>query len=94
MPLFPPVPKFAGAKHGAPAEPRKSRVDSSTRAVRVAGAFGRIRDAQPNQIYIGEYRLRQFGLGKIWLDHKDGEGMETSEAKLQEHIKAYFHREM
>jgi len=44
-------------------------------------------------IRIGQFRVSKLGAGKCWIANSDGEGMETSEAKLAEHIGDYFKRE-
>jgi len=44
-------------------------------------------------IDIGQFRLVNFAEGKFWLTNADGEGMETSEAKIEAMLKEFFERE-
>jgi hypothetical protein len=48
---------------------------------------------QATTLYIGNFRISHMGPGKCWLSNSDGEGMETSEAKLAAHLEKYFKRE-
>jgi hypothetical protein len=49
---------------------------------------------QKAEIHIGQFRIVNFAAGKFWISNGDGEGMETSEKKLAQHIEIYFQREM
>lgn len=46
-------------------------------------------------VRIGDFVVSKLEMpaGKVWLQHRDGEGMETDEAKLAVALRRYFHRE-
>lgn len=64
--------------------------------------FGGVTDATPAQcqtlpagqsIRVGDFLLLRLRGGNFWLSHPDGEGMETTQAKLQELFRGFFERE-
>lgn len=44
-------------------------------------------------IVAGKYELRKWLPGKFWLSNGEGEGMETSEAKIEKMLDSFFKRE-
>jgi hypothetical protein len=51
------------------------------------------RPAQRDSLCIGKFSLRNYAPGKFWLENTCGEGMETSEAKIEELLSGLFKRE-
>jgi len=60
------------------------------------GGVKSIRQVHDNQelaLTANGYSIHQFAPGKYWLEHPEGEGMETSEEKVAAMLKEFFDRE-
>ena len=47
-------------------------------------------DLERQVLRIGEYELRRFDDKSIWLQHKNGEGMQARESDMAEIIHGFF----
>ena len=44
-------------------------------------------------VFVNDFALTQKPAGKIWIQHRDGEGMMTDAAKLEKHLAAFWRKE-
>lgn len=51
------------------------------------------REGEPEPVKIGGFGLRWLGRGRIFLTHRNGEGMECDEAKLESLLERFWEKE-
>lgn len=48
---------------------------------------------QKRCIQLGAFLVSLLGRRKVWIQHRAGEGLETTQTKLEAALRAFFHKE-